>query len=486
VNKPIRALAIGCLLLFMALLINVNYVQVLKAGELNDRNDNKRVRDEECSRERGPILVDGDPIARSVPSDDSLKFLREYSRPHRYSHVAGYFSCTYGTGGIERTENSILSGSDSRLFVNRVIDMVGNEQPKGGSVLLTLDPDAQQVAEEGLADLPGEAWGAAVALDPSTGAVLAMTSAPTYDPNRLATHDQAELQRNWNELVDSPDKVMLNRAIQERYPPGSTFKLVTAAAALSNGYQPDSIVQGGTSLDLPQTSRDLHNEGGGDCGGEEITLTQALAISCNVAFGDLGLKLGQDTLREQAEQFGFNEDILDELPAAAVSIFPEDLDEPSLAYSAIGQFDVAATPLQMAMVAAGIANEGEVMKPYLVQQVRSPDLDVLDEADPEVLHQAVSSSVADDLTQMMVEVVQSGTATTMQISGVSVGAKTGTANTTADQSPFAWMVGFAPADDPQVAVAVFVEKADVDRADVSGGALAGPIARDIIEAVIDQ
>jgi peptidoglycan glycosyltransferase len=208
-------------------------------------------------------------------------------------------------------------------------------------------------------------------------------------------------------------------------------------------------------------------------------------VSCNVSFADLGLKLGADTLQEQAEAFGFNDDdYLDELPLAA-SNFPEDLNEPNTALSSIGQYEVAATPLQMAMVTAGIANGGAVMKPYIVDSVRSPDLDVLDEADQTVLSQAVSDGVADDLTQMMVEVVEEGTADEVQIEGTSVAGKTGTANSADERNPYAWMVSFAPADDPQVAVAVFIESAPgIAREDISGGGVAGPIAKQVMEAVI--
>ncbi|MBA2443845.1 MAG: penicillin-binding protein 2 [Nocardioidaceae bacterium] len=484
-NRPIRVLAVGFALLFAMLLINVNYVQVLQAGELNDRDRNKRARDAECSRERGPILVDGETVARSVPSKDDLEFIREYSEPQLYAPVTGFFSCIYGTSGVENSENSILSGSDPSLFVNRVIDMVSDDQPEGGSVLLTIDPEAQRAAYDGLRALPGETRGAAVALDPETGAILAMVSTPTYDPNRLATHDFSDAQKVWDELNGSEAKVMLNRASQEIYPPGSTFKLVTAAAALSNDYTPDTTVRGGTRLDLPLTESDLKNENGSDCGGRKITLTQALAVSCNVAFADLGLKLGAETLQQQAEQFGFNEDVFDQLPSAESS-FPSDIDEPSTAFSAIGQFDVAASPLQMAMVSAGIANGGAVMRPYVVQRVRSPDLDVLEEADPEVLHQAISESAATDLTEMMVEVVENGTGDEAAISGVSVAGKTGTANSAANRSPYAWMVTFAPADDPEVAVAVLVEQTNIERDDISGGGLAGPITADVMRAVIGQ
>jgi peptidoglycan glycosyltransferase len=243
-------------------------------------------------------------------------------------------------------------------------------------------------------------------------------------------------------------------------------------------------------FDLPESTDTIQNEGGSDCGGEEITLTQALAVSCNVSFADLGLKLEADeagTLREQAEAFGWNDDdYLDELPLVA-SRFPEDINAPNTAISAIGQYEVAATPLQMAMVAAGIANAGSVMKPYIVEQVRSPDLDLLAEADTQVHSVAVTEEVADELTQMMVEVVEEGTADEVQIDGISVAGKTGTANSAEERNPYAWMVSFAPADDPQVAVAVFIEHAPgIERADISGGGVAGPIAKQVMEAVVER
>jgi peptidoglycan glycosyltransferase len=485
VNKPIRTLAVGCLALFVALLLNINYVQVFKAGGLNDDSRNKRARDEECSRERGPILVNGETVAKSVPSGDSLKFIRKYPEPRKYAQATGYFSCYYGTTAVENTENSILSGSDSRLFVNRVIDLVGNDQPQGGSVLLTLDPAAQQAAVDGLRALGADARGSVIALDPQTGAILAAASQPSYNPNKLATHDFTKARRVYNRLNASDTDKLLNRATQQIYPPGSTFKLVTAAAALSHGRTPNTLVNGNPSMQLPQSSHVLHNENGESCGGGKVTMTVALENSCNVAFAQLGLELGADVLQDQAEKFGFNENVIDELPGA-VSNFPTDLNEPNTALSAIGQYEVAASPLQMAMVAAGIANGGEVMKPYIVQEVRSPDLDVLDEAHPEVLHQAVSSTVASELTQMMVDVVVDGTGYNAQIPGVSVAGKTGTANSAPDRPPYAWMVTFAPADDPQVAVAVQIEHSDTLRDDITGNGLAGPICRAVMEAALGQ
>jgi peptidoglycan glycosyltransferase len=484
-NRPIRTLSVFSLVLFGLLLVNANYVQVYRAGALDAMSDNRRARDAECSSERGPILVGRKTAAKSVASGDRLKYLRRYTAAKLYAPVTGFFSCYYGTRAVESSENSILSGTDSRLFVNRLLDLIGNNQPQGGSVLTTIDAGAQQAAYHGLLALPGNIRGAVVALDPGTGAILADVSVPSYNPNLLAGHDFETVRAAYQALNADGAVKLISRSTQSIYPPGSTFKLVTAATALSNGYTPNTMVRGGTSLDLPQTSHVLHNENGSDCGGDQITLTQALVVSCNVSFGDLGLKLGAKRLRDQAERFGFNEDYLTQLPFSA-SQFPQTLDEPETALSAIGQFDVAASPLQMAMVAAGIANGGAVMTPYVVAEVRSPDLDVLSKAQPEVLHQAISGSVADELTQMMVDVVNTGTGSPAEIPGVSVAGKTGTANSDTSRSPYAWMVTFAPANDPQVAVAVVIEQSGVSREDITGGGLAGPIARAVMQAVIQR
>ncbi len=487
-NKPIRAMSIFCMLLFAALLLNATYLQYVDAGSLNNRSDNKRVRDAEFSRKRGAIVAGGTSIAESRKSEDQYVYQRVYKQPLKDAHVTGYYSYIYGRSAVEASENEILSGSDPRLFVNRVVDLLGNSQPTGGSVSLTIDPKAQTAAFEGLRALGKNVQGAVVALEPSTGKILAMVSNPTYDPNLLASHQFSKVMRTWAALNKDPDRPLLNRTIQEVYPPGSTFKLVTAAAALSSGqYTPDSKVKGGASLDLPQTSTDLVNENGSNCGGDPITLTRALEVSCNVSFGDIGLRLGAAALREQAQKFGFGQTYLNDLPGQVPSRFPADPDEPQTALSAIGQFDVAATPLQMAMVAAGIANGGTVMRPYVVDEVRAPDLSVLDKTSPEAFRSnAVSSAVARQLTSMMVEVVDQGTATTAQIPGIKVAGKTGTAQSSPSRPPYAWFVSFAPADNPKVAVAVLVEDAGVARDAISGSGLAAPIAKRVMEAVIGK
>jgi penicillin-binding protein A len=487
-NKPIRAMSIVCMLLFVGLLLNSTYLQYVQAGDLNSRDDNKRVRDAEYSRERGAILAGGQAVAESVPVDDQFEYQRVYRQPFKYAHLTGYYSYTYGRDAVELTQNEILSGADPRLFVNRVVDMIGNTQPKGGSVSLTVDAAAQNAAFAGIRRLGPGTEGAVVALEPSTGKILAMVSNPTYNPNVLSSHDFGAVTDNRKRLLAAEQRPLVNRGTQEILPPGSTFKIVTAAAALESGqYQPDSLVRGGDVLDLPQTENDLPNYATGVCGSGRITLTQALAQSCNTSFGAIGMQLGDDALREQSEAFGFGDTYLEDLPRQAISRFPEaPVDDPLTAYSAIGQYEVAATPLQMAMVVAGVGNGGTVMRPYLVDEVRAPDLSVLDKTSPEPFRDAVSSTVARDLTQMLVETVDNGTAAPAAIPGIKVAGKTGTAQSSADRPNYAWFVSFAPADNPEVAVAVLVEDAGVAEDLISGGGLAAPIAKSVMEAVINR
>jgi peptidoglycan glycosyltransferase len=483
-NTPLRRLSVAVMLLFGLLLLNANYLQVVKAGSLHENSHNPRLIAEEYSRQRGPIVVGGTQVARSVETDDRLKYLRKYSQPKLYAPATGFYSLVYGATGIEQEANSVLAGTDSSLFVRRIIDLLTQTPPKGGSVALTLDPGAQKAAYDGLRKLG--ARGAVVALDPTTGAILAMVSTPSYDPNLISGHDTASVRASYNRLASQKSRPMLNRALRETYPPGSTFKLVTAAAALESGrYTPDSKVDNSAVLDLPQTTATLPNENGGPCTSGEATLTVALENSCNVSFGAVGLDLGDAALRDQARKFGF--DSAYEVPMRSVaSHFPESLNPPQTAQSAIGQFDVRATPLQMAMVAAAIANRGVVMEPYLVQQVRGPKLEVLDTHKPRSLGEAVSPQTASQLTGMMVKVVEQGTGTNGRIPGVPVAGKTGTAQQGGGRTPHAWFVSFAPADtEPKVAVAVLVEDG-ADQPEISGNGLAAPIAQAVMRAVLKK
>jgi peptidoglycan glycosyltransferase len=476
---------VAAIILMLALMANSTYLQAFRAGELNGRNDNRRVRDSQFSVNRGPILVGSTPIAKSTESNDRFVFQRTYPAniAQIYAPVTGFYSYLYGRAGIELSQNSELNGSDPSMAFRRVIDVITDRRQQGASVSLTLNAAAQVAAYKGLAGKKG----AVVAIEPKTGKVLALVSLPSYDPNELAGHDLSKVSASWKALNADKDKPMSNRAIKEVYPPGSTFKLVTAAAALSSGkYNPQTQVRSPAELDLPQTTVKLVNENGRNCGGSDnATLTVALRNSCNTAFGSVGLELGADALREQAEKFGFGERQLPELGAAA-SQFPTDPNAPQVAQSAIGQFDVRATPLQMAMVAAGIANGGDVMKPYIVQNIKTADLKTVSETKPESLHQAVSADVAAQLTAMMVDVVKNGTGKPGQISGIDVAGKTGTAQTSPEKPPFAWFTAFAPANDPKIAVAVMIEDANVPRNDIAGGTLAAPIAKDVMEAVLNQ
>ncbi len=487
-NKPIRTISIFCLVLFLALMLNATYLQYYQAGALDEDPRNRRVLAASFSGERGAILVGQDPIAESEESGDKYKFQRIYPQPRKYAPVTGFFAYANQTG-IERSQNDVLSGDDSLLFVTRLVDLLSNSTPKGGSVQLTLDPQAQTAAYEGLQAIGSNTQGSVVALEPSTGKVLAMASSPSYDPNALATHDFGAYGDTYRQLESDPAQPLLNRAIQTTLPPGSTFKVVTAAAALESGNYSgsDSMVPGGPTYQLPLTSGEsgLITNGGRSCGSGRIPLIQALEQSCNTSFAALADEVGAEAMHEQAEAFGWNSDYLEDLSLQAQSAYPEGMDAPQTALSGFGQSSVTATPLQMAMVVAGIANSGSVMQPYLVDEVRSPELDVLDKTDATEFSQAVSPETADTLKEMMVSTVSNGTATPAAIPGVDVGGKTGTAQSGRDNvPPYAWFISFAPADDPQVAVAVVIQKADIPRGEIAGGAVAGPIAKSVMEAVI--
>jgi peptidoglycan glycosyltransferase len=482
VNKPIRRVAITCLLLFAILLVNDNIVQFADAKTLRDKPGNTRLLFQQYDRKRGDIVTStGVTIASSVPTTDALKYLRTYSSGPLFAPVTGFYSIVYGPTQIESADNSILAGTDDRLFgVQQLSNLITGRTPEGGSVVLTIDPVLQQVAYTALAGRKG----AVVALDPSTGAILALVSSPSYDPNTLSSHNQASINAYWNKLIADTANPMLDRALNQTYPPGSTFKLITAAAALSTGgYTPTTVIPAPATLPLPQSTSVLHNFQGESCGGQ-ATLIQALTISCNTAFGGLGLALGQDALRTQADAFGFDTPYTVPMKSAT-SVFPIDLSDANTIQSAIGQFDVRATPLQMAMVAATIANGGLEMKPYLVDQLVGPDLRIVDQTKPTDLRRAVSPQVAADLTQMMESVVQHGTGTSAQIPGVAVAGKTGTAQNATGAAPHAWFVAFAPAVQPTIAIAVLVENGG-GNSDATGGAIAAPIAKAVIQAELKK
>ena len=488
-NRPIRRIAGACLVLFALLLIQANWVQVVKAKAYRNDPRNKRVLLRTYDRERGPIVVgtgkDRQAVAKSVATHDQLKYLRIYPGGPSYAPVTGFASLVYGYTGIESQQNSVLSGEDDRLFVRRLSDYITGRQIAGGSIVLTLNPKAQQAAYDGLAGKVG----AVVALNPRTGAILAMASRPSYDPTGLSSHDPSAIRSSYKALVTDPLNPLVNRAVEERYSPGSTFKVITAAAALSRGFTPDTVIDSPSSASFGP-GKPIRNFAGESCGSNNREpLIEALATSCNTAFALLGRKLGQSALEKQAAAFGFGQSDLHVPQRVATSIVTasqEALPAVFVAQSAIGQKDVQATPLQMAMVAAGVANGGDVMKPYLVQEVQAPDLSRLALTSPEVYSHAISGSVASQLTTMMLRVVTNGTGTAAQIPGIPVAGKTGTAQGSAGQRPNVWFIGFAPANDPQVAVAVFLDRRSGYGADATGGRLAAPIAQAVMRAVLGR
>lgn len=470
-NRPIRGVAAVAMLMSLALLVNLDVGYLTRQQSLNSRPDNRRVLDANFAQDRGAILVGNTPIAETVPVKDRFSFQRRYPNGTLYAPITGYYSYLYGASGLEQTYGSQLSGSDDSQFIGRLVDLATGTKPKGASIQTTINAKAQAAAAAALGNLKG----AVVALNPRTGAILALVTSPAYDPNDLATHELSDSKAAWKRLNANASKPLSNRATREIFPPGSTFKVITSAAALEAGYEPDQLINS-SAVKLPGTNVTI----GGNCG-SQLTLTQALQSSCNPAFARLGMTLGADELRAQAQKFGFGSKHLTELGPTAASRFPDEIDKPQTAMSAIGEFEVAATPLQMAMVAGAVANGGVVMEPYLVDSVRSPTLQVLSQTRPQQLSVAMSSSNAAKLKQMMISVVTGGTGTRAQIPGLTIGGKTGTAHSDNVRAPYAWFIAFA--DDPEVAVCAFVQDAEMETSDIAGGRVAAPIARAVIEAL---
>lgn len=473
-NRQIRAVSLLAGLMFLALMVNLTGSAMFRQASLNNDPHNVRVRDAEFSQNRGNILVGSRPIATTTSSNGKFAYQRVYPSGPKYAPITGYYSYYYGRSMLEQTQNAQLTGTSDAQWLSRITGTLSGHKPEGGSITTTINAKAQDAAWDGLKGKKG----AVVALDYTTGAVLAMASSPSYDPNELASHHLNDTTRAWKNLVADPSSPLTNRATREIYPPGSTFKLVTAAAALQNGYHPNSMVDSPENWILPGTRTPLTNET--NCGGSRITLAHALDISCNTAFGKVGVSLGQDKIRDQAERFGFGKVVNSDVSSVA-SRFPQNLTDAQLAQSSIGQYDVAASPLQMAMVTAGIANGGKLMTPYLTAQVRASNLQVVSEHHPKQMSQPMTKESAEQLKAMMASVVNNGTGKRARINGTTVGGKTGTAQTVKGKAPYAWFVGWS--DNPHVAVAVFIQSSDTAINEVSGGRLAAPIARDVIEAM---
>jgi penicillin-binding protein A len=419
-------------------------------------------------------------------------YQRYYPDPAVYAPVTGYDSL-YSATGIERSEDKFLSGSDPQLTVHNLIDLVTGKPKKGATVQLTINSAAQTAAYDALkaTGLPS----GAVAIDPSTGAILAMASYPTFNPNRYATFNGTQLKRIDKRYLNDPRQPLVNRAISQTFPPGSTFKIVTSSTAFSNGdgkYAPDTRVYAPTNLRLPGAPKPLINfdnlacdDGSNPTGNGKVPLIYAFTVSCNTVFGNIGMQLGDTTIRQQADKFGMNDpDLRIPLPVAQSNYPPIPRHDPALtAYSAIGQYNTTVTPLQEAMFSAAIANGGTLMSPYLVQKVTAPDLTPLVNTPSAVLSEAVSPAVASQVSQMMVDVVKQpyGTAhNTAFLPNIAIAAKTGTAqnganNTGLDDAVFTC---FAPVSNPQIAVGVIVKGGGL------GADASAPIAVKIIQAYL--
>jgi peptidoglycan glycosyltransferase len=485
-DRQIRGLALAFMALFVLLFAQVNYLQVFAADRLANNPANLRLLLQEYDVDRGAILARDarTVLASSAPTTGRLKYRREYPGGPLYAHVTGYYSVVFGRTGLEATQNQYLSGRAPELLPQNLVDEILGRDKRGASVVTTIDPVLQRTAQEALGALPG----AVVALDPRSGEVLALVANPSFDPNPLAAHQPDRVRAARSRLLQDPDKPLLSRANQELFPPGSTFKLVTAAAALENGIRPDTTFPNPLTLDLPNTTEEIENFGGSHClgGAPRITLAQAFQISCNVTFGRIGLDLGAQKLVAQAERFGFNQDVDLEIPYAEGAIPPASEFADALSFvatSAIGQQDVRANPMQMALIAAAIANQGIIMVPHLVKEIRDPSGRVIRRTQPAEFGRAVSERTATQMTEMMVSVVEAGTGTAAQIPGLQVAGKTGTAETPGG-NPHAWFVSFAPAQDPTIVVAVVVLNGGNLGSEATGGAVAAPIARSILQQAL--
>jgi cell division protein FtsI/penicillin-binding protein 2 len=490
-NRALRRISLVVLAMFLLLLLSVNYVQAFEPSSLAVQRGNARVFSQQYQYQRGSILTSNNKtIAESVHVKGIYAYQRSYPDPLVYAPVTGYDSL-YSSTGIEKTEDKFLSGSDPQLTVHNLIDLVTGKPRRGATVQLTINSAAQTAAYNALKEtgLPS----GAVALDPKTGAVLALASYPTFNPNKYATFNSAQLKRADNRYLNDPAQPLLNRAINQTFPPGSTFKVVTSSTAFSTGkYNPQTRVYAPTNLKLPGTTKELINfdnlpcdNGSNPTGNGKVPFIYAFTVSCNTVFGNLGMQLGDNAIRQQAVKFGMNDaNLRIPLPVSASSYPPIPGNDPALtAYSAIGQYSDQVTPLQEAMFSAAIANNGTLMTPYMVQKVTAPDLTPLETAQPTPLGQTVSPSVAANVSQMMVDVVKQpyGTAhNTAFLPNIAIAAKTGTAqnganNTGLDDAVFTC---FAPVSNPQIAVGVIVKGGGL------GADASAPIAVKIIQAYL--
>ncbi|MFT3716489.1 MAG: penicillin-binding protein 2 [Gordonia sp. (in: high G+C Gram-positive bacteria)] len=495
-NRPIQKVAIAVFVMIALLLANATYVQVIEANSLRNDPRNKRVLYDEYSRERGMIVTsDGAILARSESTGGAYRYQRVYPQvqdsadsSEAFAPVTGYYSLYHGTTGLELSENPFLSGSDDRLFTQRFTDMFAGRDPRGGNVETTLNSSLQLAAYHALknGDCAGPCRGAVVALEPSTGKILAMASSPSYDPNTLANQDFDAASSAWKALNDpGRPSPLTNRAINELYPPGSTFKVVTSSTALNAGIKPDIRLTAASRIPLPDSTATLPNNDGETCPGAvngTVTMAQAFQYSCNTAFAELVTKkLPGDPVEQftsTAKKFGVGEDPPGiPLDVAKSTVGDIGTDYAALAQSAIGERNVRLTALQNAVIAATVANGGVRMKPYLVNRLLAADTKPLYTTAPSAVNRPLTAEEADTLAGMMVRSEQSTAG-----AQAGIASKTGTTDSKrADGIPFAWYIAFSPSSGARIAVAVVIENGGMG-ANSYGGTIAAPIGRAVMNA----
>ena len=481
-NKELRRVSILIFMMFLTLFVATTSIQVISAETLSQDQRNVRSVYDSYKKQRGSILIDGQPIAFSKPADDIYHYIRTYSDP-MYSGVTGFFSNYQGATGLESAMNSYLTGQNSAQFFEQISALFSGNPVTGASVELTIDPAAQKAAWDGL----GKLTGAVVAIEPKTGNILALVSKPGVDANLLSVHNGIDSTKNYNQLLNSKDEPLKNRATTELYAPGSVFKILVATAAIESGkYTPESVLPNPLKFKLPGTNTYVQNSGEGKCGGKAtVSIADALRFSCNVPMAQLGILIGQDAIRAQAEKFGFGKSF--KVPLAITpSVYPSNLDDAQTGLSAFGQFDDRVTVMQIAMMSSAVANGGLMMKPNLVRTILSSNLATLSSPSPTELGTTMSQDTAAKVRDMMIGAVARGVSSNGQIKGVSVAGKTGTAQNGQGEPYTLWFTGFAPADNPQVAVAVVVANGGGMGQAGRGNSLAAPIARKVMEAVLHK
>ena len=482
-NRELRRVMLVIVTMFVALFVSASLIQVLSADSLAQDPRNVRSVYDSYKTQRGAILINGNPIAYSQKSDDNFHYQRVYSS-EMYSSVTGFFSFYQGATGIESAMNSYLTGKNSTQFFEQINALLSGNPVTGASVELTIDPVVQKAAWDAMGNLKG----AVVAIDPSTGNILAMISKPGYDANLLSVHDGTSSGTSYAKLLNDKSSPLVNKAISGAlYAPGSVFKILVASAAFESGkWSPESTLPNPVRFKLPGTNTYIQNSGEGRCGGKAtVSIADALRFSCNIPFAQLGIALGQDAIRAQAQKYGFGQAIETPLRSTASS-YPSNMDDAQLGLSSFGQFDDRVTPLQIAMISATIANGGTLMKPNLIRNVQSANLSSLYAPSPQVFGNPVSADTAAKINKMMVAAVSSGVSTNGAIKGVSVAGKTGTAQNGKGEPYTLWFTGFAPSTNPKVAVAVVVEDGGGMGQAGRGNTLAAPIAAKVMKAVLGK